>query len=243
MLELKTTTGKLLEILNILNAIGDEVRFNITETGITSTIVDPANVALASVEILSEYFDEYKAEEMMIGIDLIKITTNLSAANKNEPVTIQYDSINEKLNVKTGNYNYNFSLLDPKPIRQIQVPQISMDATAEVPVQEIQKIIKVLSKLDEITVVNISKEKKEISFTSSSTTDTAQGTITNEIMTKLPTGNAKTTYSLDYLADIFKAIKTETVSIEMDTDKPIKIGVNLSPSATVSFMLAPRIEN
>lgn len=243
MLELKTTTEKLLEILNILNAIGDEALFNITELGITSTIVDPANVALVSVEIPSEYFDEYKADEIMIGLDLVKIITNLSATNKNEPVIIHYDSTSQKLNIKTGNYNYNFSLLDPKSIRQIQVPQISMDTTAEVPVQEIQKIIKALSKLEETTVVNISKEKKEISFISSSTTDTAKGTITSDIMTKLPTGSAKTTYSLDYLIDIFKTIKTETVNLEMDTDKPIKINFKLPSSAIVSFMLAPRIEN
>ena len=243
MFELKTTTEKLLEILNILSAIGDESRFNITKSGITSTIVDPANVALVSVEIPSEYFDEYKADEMMIGLDLIKISSNLSGVAKNEPVMIQYDSTNQKLCVKTGNYNYIFSSLDPKSIREIQIPQISMDATAEVPVREIQKIIKALSKMEETTVVNISKEKKEISFISSSTTDTAKGTITDEIMTKSPTGSAKTTYSLDYLVDIFKAIKAETVNLEMGTNKPIKISIDLSLSATASFMLAPRIEN
>ncbi|RLF57056.1 MAG: DNA polymerase sliding clamp, partial [Thermoplasmata archaeon] len=64
MFQAKIRAEILKKMIDIVSPLVNEVKLNITPTGISLRAVDPAHVAMVDLEIKASAFDEYKADEL-----------------------------------------------------------------------------------------------------------------------------------------------------------------------------------
>ncbi|GAG25020.1 unnamed protein product, partial [marine sediment metagenome] len=61
-------------LIDVTHSLVEEAKFNITPKGISLRAYDPAHVAMVDINIKDTAFEEYKAEEMELGIDIDKLS-------------------------------------------------------------------------------------------------------------------------------------------------------------------------
>ena len=69
MFNVKVKSDIIKGIIDVTSPLVNEVKFNITSKGISLKAVDPAHVAMVELEIKSTAFDEYKSDDMELGVD------------------------------------------------------------------------------------------------------------------------------------------------------------------------------
>jgi len=232
------------EFIGRLRAIHDEARINVSETGFEIKMIDPANVALISIELSSQSFESFSADESEIGIDLEKLADYISAAGKNDIIKLSIEEGSSKLKVAFDGFEYEVALLDPSTVKQApRIPNLDLTAQVCVPTKEIYTVIKASEKLEDHICITIDSAKQILSTLSAKETTTLNAEIGMDKLISAPIGDGKAMYSLDYLADIFKSIKNKETTIKLDSDKPIIIESQFDEYSSSSFMLAPRIES
>lgn len=243
-LNITTKTGVLNELIKPLSAISKECVLSVTKTGIEVKLVDPANIALMWVTYPKKMFDKYKVtKDMKIGVEfdplksitapkfnprstVIDIVTN----NTNSPIGEQTTMV-----LKYDGFTDEISLLDRASIRkEPKVPKQDYEAKCEISTKRLLKILKrgedgeyIWFDIKDGVLTTQTYNSKSIAVTE---TDTAKG-------------DAKSLYSVDYLLDIVKAIKSNVVSIEMSTDYPIKLSFDVLELGKAAYMQAPRVES
>ena len=98
-------------IIDVTSPLVNEAKFNITSKGISLRAVDPAHVAMVDLEIKNTAFEEYKSEDMELGIDLDKLSGIMRLANSGDTVSLEYDEKSNRLIVKIGNLVRKMGLL------------------------------------------------------------------------------------------------------------------------------------
>jgi len=74
MFEGKIKAKLLKDIVGAAAAVVDEAKLNITPTGFILNAVDPANVAMVSLKLSKDSFEEYETKEAtVIGLDMSKL--------------------------------------------------------------------------------------------------------------------------------------------------------------------------
>ncbi len=73
MFSAKIRSEVLKEITDVISTLVDEAKFNLAPDSLTVRAVDPGLVALVDMEISHDAFEEFKADEGDLGIDLVKI--------------------------------------------------------------------------------------------------------------------------------------------------------------------------
>ena len=97
MTRMNISVKNLKDVVEMLSTVVTESKFKITSTGITVNAVDPAHVAMVSLEIPKNVFAEYDVEaEEEIALDLEKVKSILKLASSNDSMVIVKDR--EKLN-------------------------------------------------------------------------------------------------------------------------------------------------
>ena len=75
MFNAKVKSDVLKGIIDVTNPLVNEVKFNITPKGISLRAVDPAHVAMVDLQVKNDAFEEFKASEMELGIDMDKLSS------------------------------------------------------------------------------------------------------------------------------------------------------------------------
>ena len=84
MFRAKVKSEVLKEIIDVVSTLVDEARFDIDKKGINLKAVDPAHVAMVSMEIKKKAFEEFKADDCELGIDIDKITTGITSSKRDK---------------------------------------------------------------------------------------------------------------------------------------------------------------
>ena len=85
------------DAIEAVSSLVDEVKFTVLETGLELKAADPANVAMVSLKVGSEAFENFKATPSEIGVDLVRLGNVLSMADKGENVQLELDEESHKL--------------------------------------------------------------------------------------------------------------------------------------------------
>ena len=80
MFKAKIKADKFREVVDVISALVDEAKFNIKSDGISLRAVDPAHVAMLDMVLQKKAFEEYKAKECELGIDIDKLKDVLKLA-------------------------------------------------------------------------------------------------------------------------------------------------------------------
>ena len=235
---------KLKDAIEAISSLVDEAKFKLTADGINIRAVDPANVAMVSLELTKDAFDSFEATEGEIGIDLTKMNDIMEMAEKDDRIEIDLDENAHKLIVRMRELSYTMSLLDPSSIRkEPKVPALDLPVHIVVRGEDLKRAVKAAEKVSDYMSMGISGEV--FFMEAEGDTDNVRLEMTKDQLIDLKSGEARSLFSLDYLTDISKiAAKASEVTIDLGKDFPLKVRFKIAEGhGEVSYMLAPRVES
>ena len=109
MFNAKVKSEVLKGIIDVTSPLVNEVKLNVTPKGFSLRAVDPAHVAMVDLEVNKDAFEEYKATEMELGIDMVKLGSIMRLSTSGDMVNLEYDEDTNRLIVKIGNLVLYFS--------------------------------------------------------------------------------------------------------------------------------------
>ena len=235
---------KLKETIEAVSSIVDEAKINLTPDGMSVKAVDPANVAMITLNLKSAAFEEFTATEGELGVDLKRLNDILGMAEKSEIVEIELDEESHKLVIGMSGLTYKISLLDPASIRkEPKVPQLELPASIVLSGNDLKRAVKAAEKVSDHMGMGIDGEIFYLEAEGDS--DRMRLDMTKDQLISLEPGDARSLFSLDYLSDMVKSAgKANEVTIELGKDFPTMIKFQIANgNGEVNYLLAPRIES
>jgi proliferating cell nuclear antigen len=230
------------DAIEAVSSLVDEVKISVSETGLELKAADAANVAMVTLRMGSEAFENFKGTPSEIGVDLTRLSDILSMAAKGENVQLELDEENHKLKIDVGSLSYMMSLIDPTAMRkEPEVPKLDLPAHVTLPGIEIRRAVKAAEKVSDHVIFGVSDEG--FFMEAKGDIDSLQLKIPSIELLSMKPGEARSFFSLDYLKNMSKAIgKSNDVTLELGIDYPLIANFKLGRSLEVSYLLAPRIE-
>jgi len=248
--EFKCNAILLKKIVSKIIKVDSEVLINLTKEGLTSNVVDPAHVLMVSLDVPRKDFYtgntcinqeiQWKLfEDMKFGIDLAKLDRTLRLTGHGSDRLEGWIAGNF-LHIKGESFHKRIKLLDTAGISTTKVPELKLGIKAEVKTGELAKLKKAISENDESVKLIVRNGLKAI------IEDDDDDLTINLCKKDDVTGTGEAIYSADYLntlLDGFGGSWFETVTIEFDTDNPIKLEGTAGMTGNCMYLLAPRIES
>ncbi|MEK6901810.1 MAG: proliferating cell nuclear antigen (pcna) [Nanoarchaeota archaeon] len=233
--------------ISIISELVTEAKFKVTKDALELVAMDPANVAMVIFKLLSSSFTKYEvqdAEELAINLNNLKQI--LRRANANDMLLLETTEDNKLKIQMRGTTVRSFSIpileLDEKEQR---VPELSF------PIQVEMDSSMFTSAIEDVNVVAESVtflgEKSQLSVK-------AEGDLSKAFIEIKPDDSTiikaeadkkfKAKYSLEYLKKMMPGGKlTDRVSLQFNTDYPLKLEYKVTDRLLLSFILAPRVDN
>jgi proliferating cell nuclear antigen len=199
----------------------DEAKFNITEDGISLRAVDPAHVAMIDLSLKSSAFENYKASETELGIDITKMSDVLKLAKPADIISITHDEEKNKLILKILNITRSMALVDTTGMAEPKVPNLSLPAKVVIKTQELIQGIKASESVSDHISLAATPEGFELA--SEGDTDAVNLKLSKELLAELKCKeNVKSLFSLDYFSNMVKsAASAEAITMNLGTDFPV----------------------
>ena len=231
----------------IISELVSEVKIKATTDGLEVVAMDPANVAMVIFKLLSSSFTEYNVtgdEEVAVNLNSVKQI--LRRAKGDDILTLETTEDNKfQINLK-GNRVRSFSLptLELED-REQKVPELSF------PISVIMNSDLLSDSVEDVSVVAESVtflgEKEQLSIKAEGDLSKAFIEIRpndETAITSATDDKCKAKYSLEYLKKMIAGGKlTDKVSLQFNTDYPLKLEYKVTDRLLLSFILAPRVDN
>ncbi len=243
MFNAKVKSEVLKGIIDVTSPLVNEVKFNINSKGIFLRAVDPAHVAMIDLNIDSKAFEEYKADDMELGIDMDKLAGIMRLSTSGDLVSLNYDETANRLIVKIGNLVRKMSLIDTAGMPDPKMPNLNLPAKAIIKASEINRGVKASEAVSDHLAVMVNKDNFELF--AEGDTDTVNLKLPKDLLVELNSdSNYKSLFSIDYFSNMIKPVKGEdNVTIHLGNDNPIKLEFDIAENrGHVRYLLAPRIE-
>ena len=235
------------ESISIISELVNEAQIKITPESIELVAMDPANVAMVIFKLLSSSFVEYEVKkDVDLGINLSNLKQILRRAGPNDMLTLELLENKLKITLKGGSVR-TFSLpiieLDEK---EQKIPDLKFNATIKAPSILLNETIADADVVGE-SVAFIAEEKK---FSVRAEGDLSEANIEikdgegTSVTVSGDDKEIKSKYSVEYLKKMINGNKlSDEVSISFNKDYPLKLEYAAIDKLSLSFVLAPRVEN
>jgi len=231
------------ECVDAVLAVVDEARLKMGEEAWKVRAVDPANVALVDLELKREAFDEYNTEgeaegEKVVGVPFDKLREVLRFATGD--VSINMD--NDKMALQSSAYAYTLSLLDPSSLRaEPKIPELEFSTRVVVDADDFKKVLKAAEKISDQIAIGVQNECFFVE--AEGDMETMRYSLHKDELGHLSGGDCRSLFSLEYLAAMAKGFASDTLTLYISTDHPLKMEFEIADdNGKVVYMLAPRIE-
>lgn len=234
---LRDTIGTVANIIN-------EGVFLLKKDGIELRSMDPANVALVDLKLLSSAFRSYELEkEAEIGVNIADLTSVLRRAKATDSITIELKE--NLLGVEfSGGLKRSFyiPLLDLK--QETKTPSLEFPATIEIKSNVLDDGVSDAEIVSDAVVFETDPD----SFVMMAEGESRKAKIRLEkgdasVVSLKAKDHVKSTFPLDYLRKMVKGSKlSETVILQFGNDYPIRLDFKVLNKLQLGFVLAPRIE-
>ncbi|MEM0139947.1 MAG: DNA polymerase sliding clamp [Ferroplasma sp.] len=246
MTRINISVRNLKDVVDMLGTVVTEAKFKITSTGISVNAVDPAHVAMVSLEIPRDAFLEFEVEsEEEISVDLEKIKGIIKLASSNDSIIIVKEK--EKLKFEIGTIVKSISLIDNDQVTTPRVPQIEAEDYVIMGKADLERGLRAAEDVSDAIRLTITGDS--FSAKSMSDSDESEMIMPRELLKEIVCkGTIKSSYPLDYLLKLVKSISpNEDIKISFKNDYPLTIEFNLGVDANERikgrFLLAPRMES
>ena len=244
MFNAKVKSEVLKGIIDVTSPLVNEVKFNINSKGIFLRAVDPAHVAMIDLNIEKKAFEEYKADDMELGVDMDKLAGIMRLSTSGDIVALDYDETANRLIIKIGNLVRKMSLIDTAGMPDPKMPNLNLPAKAILKASEINRGVKASEAVSDHLAVIVNKDNFEMF--AEGDTDTVNLKLPKDLLVELTSdSNYKSLFSIDYFSNMIKPVKgDDDVTIYLGNDNPIKLEFNIANNkGHVKYLLAPRIES
>jgi proliferating cell nuclear antigen len=230
--------------ISIISELVTEARFKITPNAIELVAMDPANVAMVIFKLLSSCFTEYDVKgEQKLALNLENLKQVLRRAKPDDMLTLEL--VDNKLKIKLKGVSIRtFSLpiieLDEK---EQKVPELSFPVSIRTTTAILNDAIEDVDIVAES--VAFQAEPKKFSIFAEGDLSQAHIEINADNSTKIDAKEkVKAKYSIEYLKKMVLGSKlANDVTISFNKDYPLRLDFVEMDKVSLSFILAPRVEN
>jgi proliferating cell nuclear antigen len=244
MFQVKCKAEVLRNIIESISSLVDEVKFHITPEGLSLKAVDPAHVAMVELTLKKAAFEEYKADEMDIGVDMEKLRDVLKLAGAEDEITLKHEDASNRLVIKIGNLTRSMSLVDTNGMTDPKVPKLDLPASVMIAASELERGIKASEAVSDHIAFIITPDHFELQ--AQGDTDVVNMRLEKDSLSHLRCKDkVKSLFSLDYLANMIKAAKgSPGIDMNLGSDYPVRMEFDIAGgNGHVTYLLAPRIES
>jgi proliferating cell nuclear antigen len=244
MFNAKVKSEVLKGIIDVTSPLVNEAKFNITPKGITLRAVDPAHVAMVDLEVKDKAFDEYKATEMELGIDMDKLGGIMRLSSSNDIVTLEYDEESNRLIIKIGNLVRKMGLIDTAGMPDPKMPNLNLPGKVVIKASELNQGVRASEAVSDHLALTVNKDTFELY--AEGDTDTVNLKLPKDLVIDInTTSKCRSLFSIDYFSNMIKPVKGEDpITIQIGNDNPIKVEFDIAEKkGHVTYLLAPRIES
>ena len=244
MFNAKVKSEVLKGIIDVTSPLVNEVKFNISPKGISLRAVDPAHVAMVDLQIKSKAFDEYKADEMELGIDMDKLGGIMRLSSAGDTVSLEYDEEANRLIVKIGNLVRKMGLIDTAGMPDPKMPNLSLPAKVVIKASELNQGVRASEAVSDHIALTVNEENFELF--AEGDTDTVNLKLPKDMLVELnASSKCKSLFSIDYFSNMIKSVRgDDQITMQLGNDNPIRVEFDIADSkGHVTYLLAPRIES
>lgn len=108
--------------LDVLRALSDEAVLRIGKDGIGTTMVDPAAVAMTTIDVRPSAFDITPPGQFALGVNLERFQDFIGKADDDQSIMLAFDTETRKLNIQYANKDLRLAGLDPDSIQDGPTP-------------------------------------------------------------------------------------------------------------------------
>lgn len=244
MFNAKVKSEVLKGIIDVTSPLVNEVKFNITSKGISLRAVDPAHVAMVDLQIKDKAFEEFKADEMELGIDMDKLAGIMRLSGSDDMVSLEYDQDTNRLIIKIGNLVRRMGLIDTAGMPDPKMPNLDLPGKVVLKASELSQGVRASEAVSDHLALTVNKDSFELF--AEGDTDTVNLKLPKDLLTELTTSSkCKSLFSIDYFSNMIKPVKGEDpMTIMIGNDNPIRVEFDFADKkGHVTYLLAPRIES
>jgi proliferating cell nuclear antigen len=244
MFQAKARADVLKEVVNVVSTLVDEAKFTMNADGLTIRAVDPAHIAMVDLSLGKDAFEEFKADEGEIGLDIDKLSQFLKLAHSNEIVDLKHDEEKRRLNIVIGDITRRMSLIDTTGMSDPKVPNLNLPATVTLKVDDLVQGIKASETVSDHIALVASSESFEM--TCEGDMDQVQWKKSKKDLESLESpSSVRSLFPLEYFANMLKAVSAGvSVTMHLGNDYPVKVEFKIAGGkGDVRYLLAPRIES
>jgi len=244
MFNAKVKSEVLKGIIDVISPLVNEVKFNISPKGISLRAVDPAHVAMVDLQIKSKAFDEYKADEMELGIDMDKLGGIMRLSSAGDIVSLEYDEEANRLVVKIGNLVRKMGLIDTAGMPDPKMPNLSLPAKIVIKASELNQGVRASEAVSDHIALTVNEDNFELF--AEGDTDTVNLKLPKDMLVELTASSkCKSLFSIDYFSNMIKSVRgDDKITMQLGNDNPIRVEFDIADSkGHVTYLLAPRIES
>lgn len=239
-------TKYLKDSISIISELVNEASFKVTSNGMSLIAMDPANVAMVIFNLLSSSFIEYNVKETVnIAINLNNLKQILKRAGPTDTLTLEIEENKLKITIKGATTRtFYLSIIDSEEKEQ-KVPELSFGTSIKTNSDILAQAIEDADIVGE-SVAFIAEPGK---FTIQAEGDLSKAKIEikEDQNTKIMMNSKeklKSKYSIEYLKKMVASGKlAQEVTIHFNKDYPLKLDYKSIDKLSLSFILAPRVEN
>lgn len=231
----------------IISELVGEVKFKANTDGLEVVAMDPANVAMVVFKLLSSCFTRYEVQEAEeIAINLSNLKQILRRAKGEDMLTLETTE-DGKLKIQ----------LKSNTVRSFSIPTLELD-DKEQRVPELKFPLKITMTSEMLTeaIEDVSVVAESVTFLGQKEQliIKAEGDLSKALIEISPDENTviktdssdkfKAKYSLEYLKKMIASGKlADQVTLQFNTDYPLKLEYKVTDRLLLSFILAPRVDN
>ncbi|MGH9893586.1 MAG: proliferating cell nuclear antigen (pcna), partial [bacterium] len=244
MFKAKLKASVLKTVIDATLPLVDEVKFHIAPEGVSLKTVDSAHVAMVDVSLGAKAFQEYKATDLELGVDLDKLREILKLGTGEEVIGLEYKEDQNRLVLTLGNLVRRMSPIDPSGIPDPKVPNLNLPNRVRVKASEISQGIKASESVsDHVALIT---DDGGFEIIAEGDTDVVNMKLTkNQLVELQAPERTKSLFSLDYFSKMIKAADgAGEVTLSLGSDYPVRMEFDFADGhGHVTYLLAPRIEN
>lgn len=244
MFKAKVKASVLKSVLEAASPLVDEIKLRITPEGLSIRTVDPAHVAMVDISVGAKAFQEYKATDLELGVDLDKLKEILALGSGEEVITLEFKEDQNRLVLSMANLVRRMSVIDPSGMPDPKVPNLNLPNKVRVKTSELLQGIKASKSISDHLALIADDASFEV--VAEGDQDTVNLKLSkNQLVELKATERTKSLFSLDYFSNLVKAADgSEAIQLSLGSDYPVRIEFDIAEgNGHVTYLLAPRIEN
>ncbi|MEM0141114.1 MAG: DNA polymerase sliding clamp [Thermoplasmatales archaeon] len=245
MLQIKVDAKTIREFFNLILTLVQEARVDFKPDGISSKVMDPARVAMISLEIKRDAFQEFNIDgEDSLGLDIEKMRNFLRLTGPDEIIDIKFDG--KRISMKVGNLAASIPMIDPSTLTTPKIPTIEPQDKIVTDLSLLLKGIKAAEGISEVVTFSMKNDEVRIFAKGETDSETTEMTVPkSQAKEYIYSADAKSSFALEYLTKFLRALEsTDEISISLGNDYPLRMEAPiLNGKGKVTFLIAPRIEN